>query len=498
MKWNKLAAAVLSVFLGLVLAGCLRTAEPQYTLILTSPSDENEPMPQGRHFYVSGTIETQGGSGVPEDAQMLVRLLDETGEAVRTVRSVGKGTSCLWAFHESYVYDVPEDPERADCVAGYDPVLVVEDITRPMESFANAEIKCAFSDDQFRALIVCATDAAHGLLQDDGVGFVNGDGTAIEGLPAGDYSVQVTLLDGRERVLASAEKELTIGNPTDSVIGRFHPQEHYERLLDWYSQQGWAINIDWIPGFMPTSNGVVSGFPAMFANNDLAVYSVSKAHMLMYLIEPSSSSNRLELAYLQYAGRVGSPETFAAYHYDIGEPVVYLPDGEVLEGTIVPFAEQDYLDLCRVDEVTDEAVDNIYPFEGNYNVKSNTRLDGTVVVDASRKFAVSGALAPFQVEPEDVSQTEGGLYELRNKFDTVTYTFDDGTSSRTYRKSAVMTRYNYAMRANAYVCYYEFYNVFDGAEVLEPGKTYTVTVQGYDNHGTPVEGAQETMTIRAE
>ena len=61
-----------------------------------------------------------------------------------------------------------------------------------------------------------------------------------------------------------------------------------------------------------------------------------------------------------------------------------------------------------------------------------------------------------------------------------------------------MTRYNYAMRANAYVCYYEFYNVFDGAEELEPGKTYTVTVQGYDNHGTPVEGAQETMTIRAE
>ena len=138
-------------------------------------------MPQGRHFYVSGDIETQNGSGVPADAQLVVRLLDETGQAVRTVRSVGKGTSCLWAFHENYVYDVPEDPERADCVAGYDPVLVVEDITRPMESFTNAEIKCTFSDDQFRALIVCATDAAHGLLQDDGVGFVSGDGAPIEG-----------------------------------------------------------------------------------------------------------------------------------------------------------------------------------------------------------------------------------------------------------------------------------------------------------------------------
>ena len=181
MKWNKLAGAVLPAVLGLVLAGCIRTAEPQYTLVLTSPSDENEPMPQGRHFYVSGDIETQNGSGVPADAQLVVRLLDDTGEAVRTVRSVCKGTSCLWAFHENYVYDVPEDPERADCVAGYDPVLVVEDITRPMESFTNAEIKCTFSDDQFRALIVCATDAAHGLLQDDGVGFVSGDGTAIEG-----------------------------------------------------------------------------------------------------------------------------------------------------------------------------------------------------------------------------------------------------------------------------------------------------------------------------
>lgn len=54
------------------------------------------------------------------------------------------------------------------------------------------------------------------------------------------------------------------------------------------------------------------------------------------------------------------------------------------------------------------------------------------------------------------------------------------------------------MRANAYVCYYEFYNVFDGAEVLEPGKTYTVTVQGYDSHGNPIEGAREVLTILAE
>ena len=37
-----------------------------------------------------------------------------------------------------------------------------------------------------------------------------------------------------------------------------------------------------------------------------------------------------------------------------------------------------------------------------------------------------------------------------------------------------------------------------GAEVLEQGKTYTVTVQGYDNHGSPIQGAQETMTILAK
>lgn len=506
MNVNRCPRAILSVILGmampgLLLAGCTaarQTAEPQYTLVLTSPSDENEPMPQGRHFYVSGTIETSDGSGVPENAQVVVRLLDETGEAVRTVHSVSKGISCLWPFHENYFYDVPNDPDRAECVAGYDPVLVVEDLHHPMDSFSNAEIKCAFGDDVFRSLIVYATDEAHGLLQDDGVGFRSADGMDIEGLPEGNYLVQATLLDGKERILASAEKELTIANPTDSVIGRFHPQEHYERLLNWYSEHGWAINIDWIPGFMPTSDGVISGFLAMFANNDLAVYSVSRAHMLMYLIEPASSSNRLELAYLQYAGRVASSETFAAYHYDIGEPVVYLPNGEALAGTIVPFAEGDRLDLCRVDEVTDEAADNVYPFEGTCNVKSNTRLDAPVVVNASGKFAVSGALAPFQVEPEDVSKTESGLYELRNRADTLVYTFDDGTASRMYRKSAVMTRYNYEMRAAAYVCYYEFYNVFDGAEVLEPGKTYSVTVQGFDIHGDPIDGARETMTILAE
>ena len=488
----------------LLLSGCAH-AQPQptapdgasYTLTITDPSEENSPMPPGRHFYVSGGIKADGVEGGPDDAQIVVRMLDESGEQVRSVHSVAKGTSHLWAFHESFTYDYPDDPDREACVADGSPELVVKDMSAPMASFADSNIKCTFTDDGFRALIVYATDKAHGLIQDDGVGFTAADGSPLDGLPQGGYRIEVSLLDAEGGVLAAASKEMTIADPSDSVIGRFHPEEHYQRLLRWYKSEGMAINIDWIPGFIPTDDGVVSGFRAMFANNDLAVYSHSKTHMLVYLIEPASSSNRLELAYLQYAGRVGSPETFQAYHYDIGEPLVCLPNagGEDRQGTIVPFAEGDCLDICRVDEVSDGATDAVYVLEGIYTEATHTDMSQTVVVDADKKLAVSGALAPFQVSGADVSQTSDGLYDLTNKPAALKYTFDDGRSSESFWRSAVMTRNNYQKRASAFVCYYEFYNVF-GARTLSAGKTYTVTVQAYDDHGNAIEGASESFSLR--
>ncbi len=489
--------------LSLLLSGCAHAQPPtpdgaRYALSITDPSEENSPMPPGRHFYVSGGIQVDGGEGVPADAQVVVRMLDESGEEVRSVRSVAKGTSQLWAFHESFTYDYPDDPDRKACVADGSPELVVKDMSSPMASFTDSSIKCTFTDDGFRALIVYATDAARGLIQDDGVGFTAADGSPLDALPQGRYLIEVALLDAKGGVLATAQKEMTIADPSDSVIGRFHPEEHYQRLLEWYKSKDLAINIDWIPGFIPTDDGVVSGFRAMFANNDIAVYSHSKTHMLVYLIEPASSSNRLELAYLQYARRVGSALTFQAYHYDIGEPVLCLPnaEGEDKQGTIVPFAEGDYLDICRVDEVSDGATDAVYVLEGIYTEAAHTDLSQTVVVDADKKFAVSGALAPFQVDSADVSQTADGLYELTNKPDMLKYTFDDGETRESCWKSAVMTRNNYQKRASAFVCLYEFYNVF-GAKTLKAGTTYTVTVQAYDDHGNAIEGASEVFSILA-
>lgn len=497
--------SILAVLLAaaLLLGGCAHAQVPasdgaRYTLTITDPSEENSPMPPGRHFYVSGGIQADGGEEVPNDAQVVVRMLNESGGEVRSVHSIAKGNSHLWAFHESFIYDYPDDPDREACVADGSPVLVVKDINNPMASFTDSSIKCVFTDDSFRALIVCATDAAHGLIQDDGVGFTAADGSPLDGLPQGRYRIEVSLLDAKGGVLATAQKEMTIADPSDSVIGRFHPEEHYQRLLEWYKSGDMAINIDYIPGFMPTSDGVVSGFRAMFANNDIAVYSHSKAHMLVYLIEPASSSERLELAYLQYAGRVGSALTFQAYHYDIGEPVLCLPNAadEDMQGTIMPFAEGDYLDICRVDEVYDGATDAVYVLEGIYTEAAHTDLTKTVVVDAGKKFAVAGALAPFQVDSADVSQTDDGLYELANKPDMLKYTFDDGEGREIYWKSAVMTRNNYQKRASAFVCLYEFYNVF-GAGTLKAGKTYTVTVEGYDDHGDAIEDASEVFSIRA-
>ena len=97
------------------------------------------------------------------------------------------------------------NPARSSVRAREFPFLIVDDSP---QSLKNANIKCWFSDKGFNSFIPYATDTAHGLLMDDGIGCTDAEGNAYDALPNGDYTIAAVLKDRNGRTLAAAKKRI--------------------------------------------------------------------------------------------------------------------------------------------------------------------------------------------------------------------------------------------------------------------------------------------------
>ena len=115
------------------------------------------------------------------------------------------------------------DPGREKLVKFGFPELMVKDIDRPYDSLRDATLKCWYSDDCFKALIVSGTDKAHGMPFDDGIGYTDAHGEPYDALECGEYTIRVTL-SSRGRTLAQKEWGIRIGERAEQMIFRFKYQ----------------------------------------------------------------------------------------------------------------------------------------------------------------------------------------------------------------------------------------------------------------------------------
>ena len=88
------------------------------------------------------------------------------------------------------------------------PELMVKDMADPEASMRDATVKCWYSDDRFKAIIVSATDEAHGLICNDGVGFTDENGLPYDVLERGKYRLVAELATKDGVLMANAEKAL--------------------------------------------------------------------------------------------------------------------------------------------------------------------------------------------------------------------------------------------------------------------------------------------------
>ena len=173
--------------------------------------------------------------------------------------------------------------------------LIVEDPEKPEQSLRNANIKCWFSEKEFNAFIPYATDVSRGLFIDDGIGYTNADGAPYDALPEGNYTAAAVLLDGKGHELASAEKAFAISPAQNVILCRFHPDDHYERMMSFAEENHLSMNIDYLPGYLKDRKGNDrGGLRAMFIGGDAALYKGSHVTMFEYLAAEDSSSLTFE------------------------------------------------------------------------------------------------------------------------------------------------------------------------------------------------------------
>ena len=392
---------------------------------------------------------------IPLGISFTFLLKNEKGDVLREVGTDIKNNRNIYAYHPLLTtYPEEMDPGRRDFVAYGFPPLVVKSIASPMESLRDASIKAWFSDQEFKAMFVAATDMEHGLIFDDGMGFLGADGQPLDLLPEGNYVIEVLLRDEEGTELAIATRKIRIGSYPDVAIVRFNPPSHKARMLEWFKTKNIHVLNDLIPGYLDSYLGpwlYHKGLLPMYLAGDISQYANSVVHMFLYLLDPTSTSYSTELAFLEEQGVVENVERMHFYYYDIGEASLSKvvrgnagtadTVGDVVDagmvgdsgnvGTrtaeILEFAPFDYLALTRIDLVDGQCKENVYDTTESHTVKSLVDLEKEPLeIPTGQRFAITGVVRPWQICQEDIHRLKDNTYEWWDGFSRVHYIFDDG------------------------------------------------------------------------
>ena len=447
-----------------------------YRLVFTIPSEREATVTYGSHFSVMGEIVHR--EPIPEDAVLTVKLFDEEGKLLRWASQNQKNNSNLYAYHPALTcYGEDLDPAREKMKQFGFPELMVRDAADPEASMRNATVKCWYSDDRFKALIVSATDRAHGLICDDGIGFTDEKGKPYTVLKKGRYQLVAELVTADGVLLAREEKAIKIGARKDQMICRFNPTAHRRNMTAWSERTGFFIMNDPIPGYLDPYLGhwdYHMGLLAMYRACDLAMFEGPKIRMFVYLIDPTSTSYETELAFLQSKGYVGFSDRFEAYHYDIGEA-----EFGGRKGRIMPFERDSLLWVYRVDTVNEKAEESVFDLGGE-GVISSAFDTNAVRVRAGDRIAITGVVRPWQMDPAAFSLKWDNTYEIADAVSRMVYVFDDGEKTYRIERELMMERIDREKSIGRSV--YEFYNLFSIDRDWR-GKRVTVTITAADRSG---------------
>ena len=425
-------------------------------IVITNPADITKPIDFGRHFNVWGRIGSE--TPLPEDAVLRVELFSEEGALLRHVSQERKNNKNVFAYHPALTaYPEEMDPGRQKLIDFGFPELMVKDLSDPYASLRDATIKCWYSDSAFKAVIVSGTDVSHGMRMDDGINYTDENGKPYDALPRGKYTVRVTFAQKDGVLLAEKQFDIIIGDREEQALCRFNPSSHRARMTEWCEQNGYDITNDTLPGYLEPYLGkwlYHMGLLKMYIANDIPFYDARHIRAFVYLMQKDSTSYSCELPYLQKMRRIGDAERFFAYHYDTGEAIL---KKSRRKGKIIPFEKGESVYICRVDQVGENASENVFSLDDE-NVVSHRFGRKRVRLDKDGRFAVAGVICPRQQAPEMFALNEDNTYSYLGGRETLEYEFECGGKTHKETRFPGMVRYLDGKKAGGSEL--EFYNVF--------------------------------------
>lgn len=471
--------------------GCAFAAQSETAdsvrITINAPSDVENVIAPRRHFKVSGELE----GAIPDDAVMRVSVIDKTGNEVRFVYADEKGTDSLSRETYKGAFHVFSDVPFED-IAYTAPEFVVDDVRFPEASFHDATIKCVYTDETFYALITSATDTAHGLYEDDHFHLTDQNGSPYDALPEGEYSVRVTLKTADGILIGEAEKDFVIGRTNGTVIHEITNSAVISKggkdiLFGWAVENNFTVLTDLLPGFIG-EHYAMSALP-MSVGSETAEYLQGPIKVLLYNNTETSTSYSLEIAkYLMLKHNTQNPDIAEYFVFDIGEPLI----GDVKANIIS--LEDEKIHITRVDTVSQEAEDGIWIMTEEQLIDSDLDASDGWTVKAGERFAVAGAVQPFQLRDEEITENPDiyGYYDYANGPAELIYTFTSKEAPQSvviYTEKMGVDRRADGDAPQGVDSVYEFYNVFD-TDLPGNGTDYTIHIQLLDRNGTAIAGWQ--------
>ena len=452
-----------------------------FELTIDNPSESTAFIDYGRHFMVSGRI--LHDEGIPGNAVLSVDLFDGNGSVVRHVEQRKKNDKNVWLELSGMTfYPSGMDDNRSKLLDYGFPELQVKDLEHPQESIRDASIKAFYNEEAYKAVIVSASDVAHGAFLDDGINYLDENGNPYDVLPEGDYRLCVRLAH-EGNVLAQVSRPLRIAIKEKAIICRFNPAAHKQAMVRFAHEKGLDITTDTLPGYLEPYLGVWyyhMGYLKMFRANDVAFYQKADVTFFIYLFDPDSTSYRTELPYLRCHRDIEDPRQFTYYHYDIGEAEL---NNCSRKGEAIRFTEKEFLYTCRVDVVSQDCEENVFYLDESRIIRSFTDLSD-VNVHVGDKIAVMNVTRPMNVQKEDLILKEDNTYETANEIDTLRYEFSTEEDTLISDRKLMMRRVGEYPLAESV---FESYNLFEITEEMR-GKEVRVSIASYDKKGNPCKG----------
>ena len=449
---------------------------------ITTPSEGEFVIAQGRSFYVMGTLAE--GDYLKDGDELRVELRDASGTLHRSISTTIKDNPNMYIDYPRLSYYGKNKEELRS--AGM-PDLIWDG--KDKASFRNGDAKLYYNNTEFAALIPGGDGA---LL--DGLRLVDKNGKPYELLPEGKYTIDVFVTDKTDPhrdagdVSGHAQKNIEIGANEDKLLSRFSPAQHNQRITEFANENQLRVYTDLFPGYWSKGDIFCETLPEWRAADGIE-YTEGKAHFVIYNVKPSSATYAVEAAMLQKTGAVDDESRLQCYYYQYGEPV--LPDEALSRSEIVAFPAGDKLQLVRAEIGGAEAADNVYRQDEPSAEAYDLCVADGVKAGVGQTVSVYGVTALIQIEPRDLRSHGDNSYSLNNRISTVRYTLRADGFERDYKKKVALNRISGGWDNHSEL---EFKHDFSITPDMA-GRTILVEAAGYDAHGALVDGTQESFAL---